>query len=81
MMVLRYLDGPEKVIASHLRHAVVSEHDVNGWLLQNNSEKPISEFVQFISALAVKDLSSCVRMLVHLSEHVLEQGNCTTTRF
>jgi hypothetical protein len=42
-----YLDGLEKVVASHLRHAVVSEHHVNGQFLRNNSESfPISELLQ-----------------------------------
>jgi hypothetical protein len=29
-MMVVYLDGLEKVIAGHLRHAVVGQHDVNG---------------------------------------------------
>lgn len=31
---INYLDGLEQVVASHLRHAVVREHDVNGYPLQ-----------------------------------------------
>jgi hypothetical protein len=30
-----YLDGLEEVISSHLGHAVVGEHHVDGLLLQN----------------------------------------------
>jgi hypothetical protein len=47
-----YLDGLEKVVASHLRHAVVSEHHVNGQFLRNNSESfPISELLQLCACI------------------------------
>jgi hypothetical protein len=38
--VSNYLNGLEEVIASHLGHAVVGEHHVDGLLLLQNVTRP-----------------------------------------